>query len=1794
MKFEETLTKQLYPPWGNHYVHYRELKAHLKNIVKVHTALSAMAPNKRILIAPPQLEKRSSHVPVKTEAVLTPVPLGSPSRSLKKPLTESGLRSPTSVVVPDIDIDGLSTTQLHQLLDEQEKGFFLALDNEVMRVNSHFHTISEQLKELEVVAQQASKKVITASEQAAVLHHYEELNRLGDLLREYTELNYTAVLKILKKHDKLTQTYTLGPYMQFVHSQPFYALIDRSVPYTQTTGKAYRLRAFAKSGDHDALKLELATGAPVDAADRFGTTALMLACGNGWTRCAEELLNARADPGRADQYGVTPLLAAARHGNLACVDLLLAAGAVVNRRCENGHTALLYAAENGHASVCASLLAAGADADAMDRRKQTSLLLASSLGHDEVVRVLLNAGARVDLANEDQETPLSVAASYDQVECVRLLLLHSSTSLANMHPDADNQLPTSAMSLISACVRGNVAIVELLLDAISAYQRNFNTQRDPETSPLIAIELRDKYGCTALLRAAEYGHTECMQALLKRGADPNGMRVGRLVAGAKRIDNSLLRSENGPSSAALAAYDGDMNTPLIVASVAGMVEAVRMLYNAGADVNHQARDGSTGLMWAVDRGHGEVVQELLRAGADTSLRNKFGQTALIRTAVWNSNTWRNERSLLALLQHGADVNAQSYNGSTALTIAATRGHVACVQLLLAHKANPDIVDGDGCTALARAAMWGNVDCALLLVRAGAHVDIPDQQQHTPLMLACAGDRYEVVQVLLENGADLLRTDSAGATARDIALEMGHANVVSLLQSCARCRSRAEAEKQGKEPEKDVEDQVVAHVPIASPSTAPVPLTVPHLAAEPEHVHSAAAAAAAATAPETKESALVGFPLRPLEDCTGLRRAAQSGQVVLLTQILTRHAQRMGGVGLGFYRRTGPSSMLRRWIDLPDQFGSSALILAARHGRVRCLKMLLTAHVPADPNVQNLYGNSALMSAAKRGYRRCCELLLLHGADVSQIDEMGNNALQLAAERGHVEVVELLLSHSMGAGKGSLKNEDEEGVINIEETERTADIDCDGMKLHDELSSNGSQKASKDKEKKAKKNNAQAPTIPVPAILTPPPAAPAAPATLPVPTATLAASAPAAAPSPSPVAAASNTSSAVALPSAKTMRPLSSLLDGDEEEEAVFSFPTPSPVAAPTPIAAPAPVSVPVVVPVTTVTAPVLAIAKSAPVETLPPAATPAPAAQPIPAAPASEAPLSRSSSTSSTSSSSTVPPLQPSALTRTIISHTNKHGSTALSLAAANGHPACVRLLLLHGADPNSADTHGDTALIEAALNGHSRVVKHLLGAKADTNYIGDPLTPLTAAAVHGHRDILFALLEAGATVNGKDKHGSTALIRAAQVGDEACARVLLAAGAEVNMLGESGTTALIAACARGYAGIAEMLLQHRASVNLRGEGGTTALLHASDKGHSACVDLLLRHKALTEVGNVHGHTPLIRALYWNNNVWANQAVLSLLVDAGANVNAVAEHGNTALHIAAFRGHQHAVEQLLRAKAKVDHQNSEGATPLTRAAAWGNLETMEALIAGGADVNIRDKLGRTALIHAASLNRLDAVRLLLDNGANPELKGNNGKSALDAAMEKNFEQVIALLQAAMPSKPTLKEVEEEAGEGDEDDVRLAAASPLPVAKKADKKDKKTKEVAIASSAVDYPVKVPSPMQKPLSVEVPPPTLPSLPFQIQPITPAVSVNAKHAPTPAAPAKTVTVSPYLPAPSPVDGALNLASVLRALRANEYAEVFAREGIQVPSDLAVLEEQDWAYLVPAIGVRRRLQKWAKEHFA
>lgn len=144
--------------------------------------------------------------------------------------------------------------------------------------------------------------------------------------------------------------------------------------------------------------------------------------------------------------------------------------------------------------------------------------------------------------------------------------------------------------------------------------------------------------------------------------------------------------------------------------------------------------------------------------------------------------------LVGLLVSQATTPARSTTADTALLEAAKLGDLARARELLAKGAAVDASDRRGLTPLIWASASGNLELVRQLLQSGAAVDRRANDGTTALMLASANGFTEIVRSLLLRGADVAAARGS-VTARQLALERGHADVAALLEQAQALGSR---------------------------------------------------------------------------------------------------------------------------------------------------------------------------------------------------------------------------------------------------------------------------------------------------------------------------------------------------------------------------------------------------------------------------------------------------------------------------------------------------------------------------------------------------------------------------------------------------------------------------------------------------------------------------------------------------------------------------------------------------------------------------------------------------------------------------------------------------------------------------------------------------------------------------------------------------------------------------------------------------------------------------------------------
>jgi uncharacterized protein len=414
---------------------------------------------------------------------------------------------------------------------------------------------------------------------------------------------------------------------------------------------ATALQWAAHWNDFDTADLLIRAGARVDSTNELGVTPLSLACVNGSSAMVEKLVTAGASVNLALPTGETPLMTCARAGSAKAVEALLSRGANVNAKENLGdQTALMWAVSERHPEVTRVLIARGADV-----RAQSRVFGEVMIRDDTGARLVcpppagINAAcSNTDVIQKGGSTALFFAARSGDLESAKLLVA-AGANVNDMAPDGNSVLVVAAYSgneelaeflldkdagpnaagggytaMHAAVLRSELGLVKTLL-AHGANPNGRITKGTPVRRSAQDYVLPESFvGATAFFLAARFVEPDIMRVLAAANADPslavkNGTTPLMAAAGIGRKAGETRRNTAFPM---VPPPDDDR-----------ALDAAKIAFSLGADVNAVNESGDTALHGAASEGYRDIVQLLVDKGAKLDARNKKGQTPLAMTSA---------------------------------------------------------------------------------------------------------------------------------------------------------------------------------------------------------------------------------------------------------------------------------------------------------------------------------------------------------------------------------------------------------------------------------------------------------------------------------------------------------------------------------------------------------------------------------------------------------------------------------------------------------------------------------------------------------------------------------------------------------------------------------------------------------------------------------------------------------------------------------------------------------------------------------------------------------------------------------------------------------------------------------------------------------------------------------------------------------------------------------------------------------------------------------------------------------
>ncbi|MBX5460866.1 MAG: ankyrin repeat domain-containing protein [Steroidobacteraceae bacterium] len=450
----------------------------------------------------------------------------------------------------------------------------------------------------------------------------------------------------------------------------------------------------AEHGDTSTVRALIRQGVDVNAPGWDSTPALHWVVRMQDRETTRLLLRAGADANHANRYGVRPLHLAIRNRDVAMTRLLLEAHARPDSTDATGETCLMMAAREGNVEIVKLLLDRGAPVDGRDPEyQQTPLMLAARYGNADVVRLLLQRGAQVDAQTRTGEVPRFRPPSANSGSKGAGIVRGGWPERGERDP-----VPGAKTPLLYAAREGHLEIAQLLLDAGAD------------------LEKADADGVSPLLMAILNERLALAKFFIERGANVNvedwyGQTPLFAAVDVRNLDVPGPTRDNGVDREAA-------------------FELIKLLLERGANPNARTREYPPQRRW------------ITRLGS-LSWVDFTGQTPFLRAALAGD-----VKVMRLLLEHGADPNIPTFNGTTPLmaaaginwTVAQTydEGPAALLEAVrLAHSLGNDVnaVNSMGLRAIHGAANRGSDDIIRYLVENGAALDVADNQGRTPLTWA---------------------------------------------------------------------------------------------------------------------------------------------------------------------------------------------------------------------------------------------------------------------------------------------------------------------------------------------------------------------------------------------------------------------------------------------------------------------------------------------------------------------------------------------------------------------------------------------------------------------------------------------------------------------------------------------------------------------------------------------------------------------------------------------------------------------------------------------------------------------------------------------------------------------------------------------------------------------------------------------------------------------------------------------------------------------------------------------------
>lgn len=386
----------------------------------------------------------------------------------------------------------------------------------------------------------------------------------------------------------------------------------------------------------------------------------------------------------------------------------------------NRSQSLIWAIYNYDTKKAIHFIEKGAHPMSYDRYGNLGVVVAGKLGLFDLVRYMISHGVDTNVHDNQGNTLMKYAIRLSDNQMVDFLLDHGfdyARHQNNYYQDFDTAIQQNNLYIVQKLIHTPFMAEKFLRSAI---QHNANFIFDYFLSLNPNVKNQDSLSDPLLIPAIQNQNLHMTTVLLAKGVRYN------------------QESNN-------------QEWPLLEAVKTGNMDIMNQLRRHQLQVDKTNSTGWTALMEACKLANPEMIKALVQAGADINKADNNGMTAFMIAAL------NADRETVATLYHlDADINHQNHDGQSALTLAISNKNPAMARYLLFLGATPDKKTPNGNDLIFSALETGDVKLVDDLIAYGANINAKtaDSYGHTPLTQAILNQQKEMVQLLLDRGADV--------------------------------------------------------------------------------------------------------------------------------------------------------------------------------------------------------------------------------------------------------------------------------------------------------------------------------------------------------------------------------------------------------------------------------------------------------------------------------------------------------------------------------------------------------------------------------------------------------------------------------------------------------------------------------------------------------------------------------------------------------------------------------------------------------------------------------------------------------------------------------------------------------------------------------------------------------------------------------------------------------------------------------------------------------------------------------